>query len=565
MGKFETTWIRKKLSFIITLVCLPLVGPAIAFIMYNTTDITSIKPIIITATTVTIVFIFIFLLNIYGHSKVNYIIKDETAVQTEALNDHSLVTRTDCNSDIIYVNDKFLDTTGYTKEELIGQSSSVYWADREDALLHEVRTTLSSGKKWFGEVRLKTKSGRIIHAHTTYVPHMDGNGNLIGSIAIRTDITKNKVATGDKNTRRALHILRDEIYMFEAGTLRYTYLNQAAVERCGWDESTYLQKTIFERDIEIDEIGEDGVHNIKAFYERARPLINGEVEEVTHELIVDGQHNEVKMQLVRPEVGQPYFMTIVRDISERRAFDKTKDDFISTVSHELRTPVTSIKGALGLILSGSFGELNDKTQGMLDIAYRNSDRLSLIINDILDLEKIAAGRMEFNLESVDMGELIEEAIVDNAPYSKKYNVSVASVGLTENIMCYCDKDRVFQVMSNLLSNAAKFSRKGGEVIVTLEENEDTICVSVEDFGVGIPNEAKATIFDRFTQADSSDRRAKGGTGLGLSIAKTLIGKQRGKIDFTSKLGKGTKFFIELPKPDDTISDQSIAVADIAAE
>jgi len=202
---------------------------------------------------------------------------------------------------------------------------------------------------------------------------------------------------------------------------------------------------------------------------------------------------------------------------------------------------------------------------MLDIAYRNSDRLNLIINDILDLEKIAAGRMEFNLESVDMVELIEEAIVDNAPYSKKYNVSVASVGQTENIMCYCDKDRVFQVMSNLLSNAAKFSRKGGEVIITLEENEDTIYVSVEDFGVGIPNEAKATIFDRFTQADSSDRRAKGGTGLGLSIAKTLIEKQKGKIDFTSKLGKGTKFFIELPKSDDTISDQSIAVAIIAAE
>ena len=120
-------------------------------------------------------------------------------------------------------------------------------------------------------------------------------------------------------------------------------------------------------------------------------------------------------------------------------------------------------------------------------------------------------------------------------------------------------------MSNLLSNAAKFSRKGGEVIVTLVENADTIYVSVEDFGVGIPNEAKATIFDRFTQADSSDRRAKGGTGLGLSIAKTLIEKQRGKIDFTSKLGKGTKFFIELPKPDDNISDQSIAVAVLAAE
>ncbi len=562
MIQFENAWIKEYLKFIIALTAVPLIGPITVFVMYLVIGITATVPVITTAAIFTLAYILVFLQQVCKYSKANCAMKIQNSAQAEALNNHSLVTKTDNNNHIIYVNDRFLDTMGYTKDELIGKDSSTYWADGEEAVLHEVRTSLKNGKKWFGEVRLKTKSGEIIHTNTTYVPKIDKNGAFIGGIAIRTDITKNKIATGDKNTRRALHILRDEIYMFEAGTLRYTYLNQAAMESCGWDEKTYPQKTLFDRKINV---GDDGVYDIKAFYERARPLISGDVEEIAHELIINGHPNEVKMQLVRPDTGQPYFMSIVRDISERHAFNKTKDDFISTVSHELRTPVTSIKGALGLILSGAFGELSTKAKGMLDIAYRNTDRLGLIINDILDLEKIAAGRMEFHFEPVDMAELINEAIIENKPYSTRYNVTMKFAGLENGIMCYCDKGRVFQIMNNLLSNAAKFSRKGDEIIVCLKEKDNSVYVSVEDFGVGIPAEAKATIFDRFTQADSSDRRAKGGTGLGLSIVKTLIESQNGSINFTSKWGKGTKFFFELPKPAIDTNDEAAEVSNIAAE
>ncbi len=562
MSQVESAWIRKNLSFIIALISVSLIGPLIVFVMYDVANITAVLPVVVTAALTTIIFILGFLLRIYDHSRSNYAIKYETALQTEALNNHSLVTKTDSNSRITYVNDKFLDATGYTREELIGQSSSIYWADGADAVLHELRATLRGGDKWFGEVRLKTKNGKLIYTRTTYVPQIDRHGKLVSSIAIRTDITENKIATGDKNTRRALHILRDEIYMFEAGTLRFTYLNQTAMERCGWDENTYPQKSIFERDMEI---GETNVYDIKAFYKRARPLINDETDEVTHELMIDDRPSEVKMQLVRPEVGKAYFMAIVRDMSDHHAFNKTKDDFISTVSHELRTPVTSIKGALGLVLSGAFGELSEKAQGMLDIAYRNTDRLGLIINDILGLEKIAAGRMEFHLEPVDMAELIQDAIVENKPYSERYNVTIVPNGLNDGAMCLCDKDRIFQVMNNLLSNAAKFSHKGGQVAIKLEEKADTIYVSVEDFGAGISREAKHTIFDRLTQADSSDRRAKGGTGLGLSIVKTLIEQQDGKIDFKSKWGHGTKFFFELPKAHNDTATETIETDSIAAE
>ncbi len=476
-----------------------------------------------------------------------------------------MVTKTDVNSKITSVNDKFLFTMGYKLQDLVGNTSSVYWPDQEEALLHEIRSTLKMGKKWSGNVRLKTKSGKAVHTHSTYVPQMNDAGELIGSIAVRTDISDTKVATGDKNTRRSLHILRDEIYMFEAGTLCYTYLNQAAMEATGWDESTYPQKTVFDRFMAASDENDSSSMNVGTFFQCVRPLVNGEVEEITQEMNLNKRPSEVKMQLVRPDVGKPYFMTIVRDISERHAFDKAKDEFISTVSHELRTPLTSIKGALGLIVSGAFGEFNEGADKMLNIAHRNADRLTLLINDILDLEKTAAGRMEFNLEPVDMAELIQDAIQENAPYCKQYDVSMVGEGLEDDVMGHCDRDRVFQVMNNLLSNAAKFSNKGDDIVVRLEDRESTIYVSVEDFGMGIPLEAQPTIFERFTQADSSDRREKGGTGLGLSIVKLLVENQDGTIDFVSKPGEGTKFFFELPKAKADTSGETPDRILIAAE
>ena len=562
-------WANKDTRYRLTLLVISFVSPAAILLIYNilqVTEVFTLPSLPAVTTTLTLILTAIYIGCFWSfHTYFKDVHKEEsdTALQTEALNQHSMVTKTDVNSNITFANEKFLFTTGYKRDDLVGKTSASYWPDQEEALLHEIRVTLKMGKKWSGNVRLKGKNGQTIHTHSTYVPQMDENGELVGSMAIRTDITDTKVATGDKNTRRSLHILRDEIYMFEAGTLCYTYLNQAAMKATGWDESEYVQKTVFDRFMAKGD--DDNPIDVSTFYQCVRPLVNGEVEEVTQEMILNKRPSEVKIQLVRPDVGKPYFMTIVRDVSERHAFDKAKDEFISTVSHELRTPLTSIKGALGLIMSGAFGEYNEGTQKMLSIASRNSDRLTLLINDILDLEKAAAGRMDFHPDAIDMADLINNAIQENVPYSEQYDVSMLGVGLEENILGYCDRDRVFQVMNNLLSNAAKFSKKGDKIIISLEERENTVYVSVEDFGMGIPYEAQATIFERFTQADSSDRREKGGTGLGLSIVKLLIEKQGGTIDFVSKPGKGTKFFFELPKADSDTSGETSDSSLIAAE
>jgi len=529
--------------YALALIIVPLASPVVVSFIQNATAISStvLGPISILLLTLAYAWCIWAIRNSpdFGLSD-----EEKTAYQIKALNAHSIISMTDEHGMIIYVNDKFLQTTGYSRDELLKQKLVKLLPTSNDAQYNNAKKVISKGKTWSGELRMKGKDGQNIWTHTTVAPQINRKGKVIGTIIVQTDTTQSKINASEKTMRESFHLLNDEVYMFEADTLRYIYLNQAAMERCGWDEKTYRLKTIIDKRRELNK---DDVFNRTDFYDRARPLLDGEVEEVEFILEDNIQVSEVKLQLIHPQDGPPHFVSIRRDISERRAFEQSKNDFISTVSHELRTPVTSIKGALGLILSGATEELNEKTHKMLDIAYRNSDRLTLIINDILDLEKIAAGQMEFNIETVNLTELVTDAIAANNSYAARLNVSFTGIGLGQKIEGFCDSDRVFQIMNNLLSNAAKFPKKNGEVNVTLSNMDDRVCISVEDFGKGIPEEAKSSIFDRFTQADASDRRVKGGTGLGLSIVKALVESQGGSIYFTSEVGKGSKFSFELPK------------------
>lgn len=535
--------ISKRLRYGLAMLIVPAASPMVVYTLQSMTSIASstLGPLLITLLTIAYAWC---IWTIGSSTESSMSLAEETAYQIEALNAHSIVTMANKQGCLTYANDKFLETTGYLRSELMGKTIAIFYPKSEEALFREVRKTVLSGNRWTGEMQVKSKDDRNIWTHATIVPQIDKYKNVIGSISIRTDITQSKAAAAGKNLRKSLHLLRDEVYMFEPDTLRFIYLNLAAMKQCGWNEAAYLQKTLFDTPIEFN--GREN-KDISAFNSRVQALIDGEVEELAFELPFRGKLNEVKLQLIFPEGGKPHYVAMARDISERRVLEKSKDDFISTVSHELRTPVTSIKGALGLILSGAAGRLDDKAHGMLDIAYRNTDRLALIINDILDLEKIAAGRMEFNLEPVNLATLLTDAIAANEPYGDRFGVSIIGSGLDQNIEGHCDSDRVFQVMNNLLSNAAKFSKPGGKVIVTLSETSKNICISVEDFGVGIPEIAQSNIFDRFTQANCADRRALGGTGLGLSIVKALVESQGGTISFESLIGKGTKFSFELPK------------------
>ena len=242
---------------------------------------------------------------------------------------------------------------------------------------------------------------------------------------------------------------------------------------------------------------------------------------------------------------------LVSEIAERKLAEKVKQEFISTVSHELRTPLTSIKGSLRLIQSGKLGKLSDQMQSMLDISCNNSERLILLINDILDVEKIEAGKMSFNLKPTNISLLIKEALQANKGYGEEFGVTFICSNCDEDITANGDVDRLMQVMSNLMSNAAKFSPDGGQVELSAtshgQKNDQKICIAVKDYGPGIPQDFRDNIFNKFTQADASDSRQRGGTGLGLSITKSIVEHHGGTIGFESEVGKGSTFFIEIPK------------------
>ncbi len=244
--------------------------------------------------------------------------------------------------------------------------------------------------------------------------------------------------------------------------------------------------------------------------------------------------------------GTRMFAGIVRDISERKAVEKSKAEFISTVSHELRTPLTSIKGSLGLVISGAAGDMPDKMAPMIKIAHSNCDRLVRLINDILDIEKIAAGKMEFSIQEVNLHEIVTQAIESNKGYGEDRGISFDLISTMPDARVDGDADRLMQVMANLLSNAAKYSPEKDTVEISLARHGKGYRVSVTDKGQGIPEEFHGRIFQKFSQADSSDTRQKGGTGLGLNITREIIEYHGGKIDFVTEQGKGSTFFFDLP-------------------
>ncbi len=237
---------------------------------------------------------------------------------------------------------------------------------------------------------------------------------------------------------------------------------------------------------------------------------------------------------------------IMHDISERKRFDLMKNEFISTVSHELRTPLTSIKGALGLLIGKHSRNIPDKAFKMLEMANRNAERLSLLVDDILDLEKIQSGALRLDMKPVDIIQLAKKAYEENVGFSAKHDAELELVINTDSAVAMADEQRLMQVFANLISNAIKFSPYGEVVQIIVNCTESQIEVSIKDNGPGIPEDFKERIFTRFAQADSSDTKEKSGTGLGLSISKAIIDKHKGIIGYETSSQNGTRFYFQLP-------------------
>ena len=244
--------------------------------------------------------------------------------------------------------------------------------------------------------------------------------------------------------------------------------------------------------------------------------------------------------------GAFFYVAAIRDVTERKRVEALKSEFVSTVSHELRTPLTSIGGALGLLAAGATGPLGDKAARLVAIAHSNCERLIRLINDILDIEKIESGKLQFAQEEVALDVVITRTLAANSQFAGDRAVSLRQVPCDTPLLVLGDADRIEQLLTNLVSNAIKHSCEDGTVEVSLTRDGACARIEVRDRGAGIPVEFRDRIFGKFAMADGSDSRSRGGTGLGLSIAREIATHHGGSVGYQDRDGGGTIFFTLLP-------------------
>jgi len=243
---------------------------------------------------------------------------------------------------------------------------------------------------------------------------------------------------------------------------------------------------------------------------------------------------------------------IIRDITERRQAEEKlketmelKSQFISTVSHELRTPLAALKEGVNIILDGIVGDINEQQRKFLDIAKRNVDRLSALINDVLDFQKLGAGKMNFDMHNNDIGQIVNEVYETMILFAQKNKVELVSE-MPENLpKVKCDRAKIIQVVTNLIGNAIKFTPEEGRVTIKARTYNDELALSVIDTGMGIPKEALTKIFDRFYRVKRQGQEIQG-TGLGLAIVNKIVTAHKGRIDVESQVEQGTTFTVYLP-------------------
>jgi PAS domain S-box-containing protein len=277
------------------------------------------------------------------------------------------------------------------------------------------------------------------------------------------------------------------------------------------------------------------------------PLLERRVERI----VIDRQGVEFPIEMtagLAMGTEGSFFAVFLHDISERRKVDQLKTEFVATVSHELRTPLTSIRASLSMLADGIAGELPPDVAGLVTIAHESCERLVRLVNDVLDIQKIEAGSMQFERHAQPLLPVAEHALAGMQAYAEQMGVTLAldCQPQARALSAAIDHDRLVQVLTNLLSNAVKFSPRGGTVSLALCAHADGARLSVRDQGNGIPPAFQPRVFQRFAQADGADTRQKGGTGLGLSISKSLVEEHGGQISFETGQGVGTVFHVDLP-------------------
>lgn len=332
------------------------------------------------------------------------------------------------------------------------------------------------------------------------------------------------------------------IALIEFGTGRFVEVNDALVESTGFSRNELQGFSYWD----ITPTG----YEAEDVQQRETLLTQGKYGPFEKEYVRrDGSHFPVILHgmLIEDHSGRRLIWSIIEDITERKRLATMQRQFVSTVSHELRTPLTAISAALSMVDKGVGGALPAKAGDMVGLALRNSERLTDLINDILDMEKLVAGMMPITLESQELEPLLARILADNRTYAERFGVQCVLESSPSATVVAVDPKRFTQVITNLLSNAIKFSPADGTVQVTISSHGEQVRVSVADRGEGVPEHFHDRLFSAFAQADGSDSRQVGGTGLGLAISKQLMERMDGVIGYCDTPGGGATFYVDLPR------------------
>ncbi|MEC4982936.1 MAG: PAS domain S-box protein [Oscillatoria sp. PMC 1068.18] len=520
---------------------------------------------------------------------INSLQKSEARFRTLVANIPGVVYRCACDENwtMEYISDAIADLTGYPAHDFIDNkvrtfADVIHPADRIK-VEQEVNQAIAIQEPFQLEYRLICADNSIRWVYEQGQAIFAENGILSYLDGVIFDVTERKKAEAalrqsevlrqsEAKTRALLNAIPDLICRIHQDG---TYLDVKADKDKNLISTPHQQIGKNLREVLPTELANQHLEYVK------KALATNETQVFEYELNIDSKTHNYETRIVVN--GENEILAIERDITERKKVERLKNEFVSIVSHELRTPLTSVRGSLSLIIGGIAGELPDQAKSLLDIAYKNSERLILLINDILDIEKIESGKMDFHLKPLDIVPLLKQSLEANRAYGEQFNVNFVLETELEAAKVNVDRDRLLQVLTNLLSNAAKFSPENETVTVKLERylytdkqanqltpeisllsqtseltntsipnNKSYLRVLITDTGKGIPEEFRPQIFQKFVQADSSSSRRKPGTGLGLSICKAIIERLGGTIDFETETDVGTTFYFDLPEWEETI-------------
>ena len=475
-----------------------------------------------------------------------------------------MVVATDINGTVILFNPESERQLGYRAEEVIGKKTPLAWLDADELVKRAAALTESTGtlmKPDFGVLSQQAvldgtsrqewgcvrRNGESFIGAFTVSALRDGQGPVTGFLIVGEDITASRneqdaLRAREELFRGAMEHAPSGMAFIDTGG-RFLKANAALCDMLGYTaaqlQGKHQDSVTDPEDIELD-------------LEDARQLLAGKIQSYKVEKRIireDGRvvHVLLAMALRRHGDGSPnYFVAQFQDITDRKEVERLKSDFVSVVSHELRTPVTSIRGAVGLLSTIAGEILPARGRQLLDIATKNCDRLVMLVNDILDIDKMAQGQMRFETKDEDVAALLQEAIEAHRGYSEKTGVSVVMEPVPTSLMVHVDAARLIQVMVNLLSNAARASPENGQIRVGASRVGGKIRVWVKDQGDGVAPEDAKSIFEGLERGGEPRAEGVKSMGLGLQISRQIVEKMAGRIGLDSMPGVGSTFWIELP-------------------